>query len=37
MSNISKESFVNLEDIMIESNQLKEYVNYEDLIINYYE
>ena len=36
-TNISKESFVNLEDIMIESNQLKEYVNYEDLIINYYE
>lgn len=36
-TNISKESFVNLEDIMIESYQLKEYVNYEDLIINYYE
>ena len=34
---ISKESFENLEDIMIESNQLDEYVNYEDLIINYYE
>lgn len=34
---ISKESFENLEDIMIESNQLKEYVSYEDLIINYYE
>lgn len=34
---ISKESFENLEDIMIKSNQLDEYVNYEDLIINYYE
>lgn len=34
---ISKESFENLENIMIESKQLKEYVNYEDLIINYYE
>jgi len=36
-SYISKESFLNLEDIMIKSNQLKEYVSYEDLIINYYE
>ena len=34
---ISKESFENLEDIMIESNQLEKYVKYEDLIINYYE
>ena len=34
---ISKESFENLESIMIESNQLSEYVSYEDLIINYYE
>lgn len=34
---ISKESFENLEDVMIESNQLEEYVPYEDLIINYYE
>lgn len=34
---ISKESFENLEDIMIESNQLDNYVSYEDLIINYYE
>lgn len=34
---ISKESFENLEDIMIESNQLKEYVPYKDLIINYNE
>ena len=34
---ISKESFQNLEDIMIESNQLEEYVPYEDLIINFYE
>lgn len=34
---ISKESFENLEDIMIESNQLKEYVSYEDLVINFYE
>ncbi len=34
---ISKESFENLMDIMIESNQLSDYVSYEDLIINYYE
>jgi len=34
---ISKESFENLEDIMIKSKQLDEYVNYEDLIINLYE
>ena len=34
---ISEESFKNLEDIMIKSNQIKEYVNYNDLIINYYE
>ena len=34
---ISKESFENLEKIMIESNQLENYVSYEDLIINYYE
>lgn len=34
---ISKESFENLEDIMIESKQLNEYVPYEDLIINYNE
>ena len=34
---ISEKSFQNLEDIMIESNQLEEYVPYEDLIINYYE
>ncbi len=34
---ISKESFENLEDIMIKSNQLEDYVSYNDLIINYYE
>ena len=34
---ISEESFKNLENIMIKSNQIKEYVNYNDLIINYYE
>ena len=34
---ISEESFKNLEDIMIKSNQIKEYVNFKDLIINYYE
>lgn len=34
---ISKESFENLMSIMIESNQLEEYVSYNDLIINYYE
>lgn len=34
---ISEESFKNLMSIMIKSNQLKEYVNYNDLIINYYE
>lgn len=31
---ISKESFENLEDIMIKSKQLDKYVSYEDLIIN---
>ena len=36
-SYISEESFKNLQDIMIESNQLEDYVNYEDLIINIYE
>ena len=34
---ISEDSFKNLMDIMIESNQLEEYVPYEDLIINFYE
>ena len=34
---ISEESFKNLMSIMIKSNQIKEYVNYNDLIINYYE
>jgi len=34
---ISKESFENLEDIMIKSNQLDKYVSYKDLIINFYE
>lgn len=34
---ISKKSFENLEDIMIKSNQLEDYVSYNDLIINYYE
>lgn len=34
---ISKESFENLENIMIKSNQLESYVSYENLIINYYE
>lgn len=32
--NISKELFENLEDIMIDSGQIDEYVPYEDLIIN---
>ena len=34
---ISEESFKNLEDIMIKSNQLEDYVDYSDLIINVYE
>jgi len=34
---ISKESFENLMDIMIKSNQLDKYVPYKDLVINYYE
>ena len=34
---ISKESFENLEDIMIKSKQLDKYVSYEDLIINFNE
>ena len=34
---ISEDSFKNLMDIMIKSNQLDKYVNYKDLIINYYE
>lgn len=34
---ISKESFENLEDVMIKSNQLDKYVPYSDLIINYNE
>ena len=34
---ISEDSFKNLEDIMIKSNQLSSYVNYKDLIVNYYE
>ncbi len=34
---ISEESFKNLEDIMIKSKQLENYVNYKDLVINYYE
>ena len=33
-SYITKESFENLQDIMIKSNQLEKYVNYEDLIVN---
>lgn len=33
-SYITKESFENLQDIMIKSKQLDEYVNYNDLIIN---
>ena len=36
-SYITKESFENLQDIMIKSNQLDEYVKYEDLIVNIYE
>lgn len=36
-SYITKESFENLQDIMIKSNQLEKYVNYEDLIVNIYE
>lgn len=31
---ISEKSFINLENIMIKSNLLKEYVNYKELIIN---
>lgn len=31
---ISEESFINLEDIMIDANLLNQYVNYNDLIIN---
>ena len=31
---ISEESFINLEDIMINANLLNKYVNYSDLIIN---
>lgn len=31
---ISEESFMNLEDIMINANLLNKYVNYSDLIIN---
>ena len=34
---ISKESFENLEDIMIKSKQLDKYISYEDLIINFNE
>ena len=34
---ISESSFKNLEKIMIESGELKDYVSYKDLIINYYE
>ena len=34
---ISEESFKNLEDIMIKSGQLDDYVKFNDLIINYYE
>ncbi len=34
---ISQESFENLESIMIKSNQLDDYVNYKDLINNFYE
>ena len=34
---ISEESFKNLEDVMIKSNQINDYVNYNDLIVNYYE
>ena len=34
---ISEDSFKNLEDIMIKSNQLDDYVSYNDLIINIYE
>ena len=34
---ISEDSFKNLEDIMIKSNQIDNYVNYNDLIVNYYE
>ena len=34
---ITKESFENLQDIMIKSNQIDKYVKYEDLVINIYE
>ena len=34
---ISEDSFKNLEDIMIKSNQISDYVDYNDLINNYYE
>lgn len=34
---ISEESFKNLEDIMIEADQLDDYVPYKDLIVNVYE
>ena len=34
---ISEDSFKNLESIMIKSNQLSDYVEYKDLIINYNE
>ena len=34
---ITEEGFNRVQDIMIESNQLDNYVSYEDLIINYYE
>lgn len=34
---ISEDSFKNLMSIMIKSDQLDDYVSYEDLIINYYE
>ena len=34
---ISEESFTNLEDIMIKSGQLKDYVDFNDLVINFYE
>lgn len=33
-TNISEKMFTNLEDMMIDANILKEYVNYQDLIIN---
>ena len=34
---ISEESFKNLENIMIESGELTDYVDFNDLVINYYE